>query len=156
VDSHVIGKPGTGVHWEVEKDMLTDVDSFSPPEKRWVSGAQRFDLGTLEAGGMLTIDALLSIQTTSEFAYPPPEVVIHDAQVKTNKFLIDFQEMTANPLLGFLLLKSTNIATPRDMWEQVPIPYYINVPQAGWNQFPAPYDPTVSQCFYLIKTVIQN
>ena len=159
VDNHVVGKPSIGVHLKVEADNLdTNIDYFAPPETRWVSGAQRFPLGTLAAGATVSIDMLLTVQTTDEVAYPPVNIISHNLQMtSSNVFIIDFEETTANPVVGFVLRKSTNVdLTPLSSWEQVVIPRYINVPQAGWSRFYAPVDPTLPRCFYAIEPVIQQ
>ncbi len=159
VDSHVIGKPSIGVHLKVEADNLnTNIDFFSPPETRWVSGAQRFNLGTLAAGATTNIDMLLTVKTTDEVAFPPVHIVSHRLQLTTsNTFVIDFEETTSNPVIGFILFKSTNATlSPLNAWEQVPIPYYINVPQTGWRRFIAPANPSLPQYFYAIQPVIQQ
>jgi len=158
VDDHMIGKPSVGVHLKVEMDTLnTNVDNFTPPETHWVSGAERLSLNTLAAGGTTNLDFLLSLSTTSTVAYPPLNIIIRNVQVKTNKVLIDFQETTSNPQVGFILRKSTNVnQTPITSWEQVFIPYIINFPQAGWNRFEALYSPTVPRCFFRVEAIIQN
>ena len=61
-DSHVTGKPGTGVHLSVEAGRLNGIDTFSP-EQPWVSGAQVFSLGDLNPGATVTFDVLLSVGT---------------------------------------------------------------------------------------------
>ena len=158
VDSHVVGKPSTGVHLKVEANNLnTNIDYFAPAETRWVSGAQRFELGSLSAGGSVTLDVLLSLQTSYVVAFPGVNVVIRGLhKTTTNTFIIDFQEMIGGPV-GFTLLRSTNVnLTPVSAWEQVPIPYFINVPQPGWRRYVAPVDPALPRCFYLIQPFIKN
>jgi len=56
------GKPSVGVHWSVEADSLSGLDSFNPGEK-WVSGAMRFNLGTLTANASTNIEFLMSLRT---------------------------------------------------------------------------------------------
>ena len=60
VDDHVTGKPSVGTHLSVESNNLSGVDSFAPPT-RWVAGAQRYDLGTLDPGAQVSFDVALSI-----------------------------------------------------------------------------------------------
>lgn len=157
VDDHFFGKPSVGVHWSVETNLLHNTDFFSPPEKHWVSGAQCFTNGTLAAGATYTNEVLLSLKSTSVVAYPPLNIRIRNTKVQGNKFLIDFQDTTGNPAVGFILRKSTNVNTPaRSTWEQVPIPYFINLPQAGWNRFEAPFDPTARKTFFTIQAVVNN
>ena len=155
-DSHVVGKPSVGVHLKVEADTLNGTDFFEPPEKRWVSGAQRFELGTLEAGASTTIDVLMSIQTSFQVRFSGVNVVVHKAQITGNKLIIDFQETIGGPI-GFILRRSSSLTpTPDTPWEQVPLPYIINVPQPGWNRFEIPIDPTLPQFFFLVEPLIQN
>ena len=69
VDDHFMGKPSDGVHLSVEDNwqnapynMRQGTDDFAPPQ-RWVSGAQRWDLGNLAAGQSVSLDVLLSLLT---------------------------------------------------------------------------------------------
>jgi hypothetical protein len=69
VDDHAFGKPSEGVHLSIENNWQTapysareGTDSFTPPH-RWVSGAQRWNLGNLAAGQSVSFDVLLSIRT---------------------------------------------------------------------------------------------
>ncbi len=64
-----IWKPGTGVHLSVEGDLLNGLDYFNP-EVLWVSGAQKYGLGSLDSSSTTSIDVILSIQTIST---PVPE-----------------------------------------------------------------------------------
>jgi hypothetical protein len=63
----------------------------------------RFD--EFAAGATFTNDVLLSLKSTFVVAFPPANILIRNSQIKSNKFLVDFQDTTANPVLGFLLLK---------------------------------------------------
>ena len=76
VDDHAIGKPSVGVHWSVEGNSLSGLDFFDPsaPDELWVSGAQRYELGTLGIGEAISFDVLLSIQT--EVVPEPCTVVV--------------------------------------------------------------------------------
>lgn len=69
-DDHVFGKPTIGVHLSVESDTLAGTDFFAPPEL-WVSGAQKYSLGSLNNGESTSFTALLSIQSTYS-AIPEP------------------------------------------------------------------------------------
>ncbi len=69
VDDHSIGKPSDGVHLSVENNWLTEpyltrqgTDNFNPPT-RWVSGAQRWNLGALTPGQSTSIEIILSLRT---------------------------------------------------------------------------------------------
>lgn len=87
-DSHGIGKPSQGVHLDVENDALNLDDWFSsdPVDPTWVSGAQRFDLGSLNVGATLQFDTLLGVRTDTTVVAPAPEIrivnveTIHDGQ----------------------------------------------------------------------------
>ena len=69
VDDHVVGKPSDGVHLSIEDNWQTSPflgrknrDSFAPPT-RWVSGGQRWELGSLADGQSATFDIMLSLLT---------------------------------------------------------------------------------------------
>lgn len=69
IDDHSIGKPSDGVHLSVENNWLTapystrqGTDDFNPTA-RWVSGAQRWNLGTLVPGQSTSFDVILSLRT---------------------------------------------------------------------------------------------
>jgi len=77
VDDHWMGKPSEGVHWSVENNWLTPpyserqgTDNFAPVE-RWVSGAQRWDLGNLAPGQSVGFDLLLSLRTGTRVTVTP-------------------------------------------------------------------------------------
>jgi hypothetical protein len=61
-DDHGTGKPSVGTHLSIEANALDNTDSFAPAE-RWVAGAQRFDLGTLNDGQSVKFDTALTILT---------------------------------------------------------------------------------------------
>jgi hypothetical protein len=61
-DNHGVGKPGTGIHLNIESGLLTDVDHFAP-STLWVAGAQQYSLGTLPSGGSTSVDLFLTIVT---------------------------------------------------------------------------------------------
>lgn len=156
VDNHVVGKPSVGVHLSVEANSLNGTDYFNPGSTGWVSGAVSFNLGSLSPGQSVSLKALLAIKTTYTVEYPPLNLVNRGLKVSGNNFLIDFQETTQNPVVGFALLKSTTLSTPTKNWEQVPIPYFKDIPLLGWNRFQAPYNPADKQLFFLIRPVIIN
>lgn len=69
VDNHSIGKPSEGVHFSVENNWLSapyssqqGTDYFAPPQ-RWVSGAHRWNLGSLAANASVSHDVVLSLVT---------------------------------------------------------------------------------------------
>lgn len=69
IDDHSIGKPSDGVHLSIEDNWLTapystrqGTDNFNPPT-RWVSGAQRWNLGTLTPGQSTSFEVILSLRT---------------------------------------------------------------------------------------------
>lgn len=69
VDDHVVGKPSDGVHLSIENNWLTQpfssrlgTDSFAPGQY-WVSGAQRWNLGSIAPGQSLSHDVILSLLT---------------------------------------------------------------------------------------------
>jgi hypothetical protein len=75
IDSHVVGKPTTGVHLSVESTVLNALDVFAPGNK-WVGGAQAFPLGDLAPGATATFDVLLSVNTVQTVTQPPAAVPI--------------------------------------------------------------------------------
>jgi Divergent InlB B-repeat domain len=69
IDDHVTGKPSDGVHLSVENNWLAlpystrqGTDEFAPAQ-RWVSGAQRWNLGALANGQSVSLDVILSLRT---------------------------------------------------------------------------------------------
>lgn len=80
VDGHDIGKPTSGVHLSVEADALSGVDSFAPtnPDK-WVSGAQRFNIGSLAQTETKIFDVLVSIDTETQVIPLPAAVWLFGA-----------------------------------------------------------------------------
>ena len=69
VDDHVQGKPSDGVHLSIENNWAAapflgrkNRDSFSPTA-RWVSGGQRWELGSLADGQSTSFDILMSLLT---------------------------------------------------------------------------------------------
>ena len=72
LDDHSIGKPSDGVHLSIEDNWQNPpystrlgTDDFAPPE-RWVSGAERWNLGTLAAGQSVSLDVILSLRTGTQ------------------------------------------------------------------------------------------
>jgi len=153
-DDHVLGKPSVGVHWSVEADALSGLDFFDPPEDRWVSGAQRFELGALDPGAMATIDVLLTIQTTFVVKFAGVNIRAHKFEFKNGKFIIHFRETIGGPV-GFLLRTSTDLQkAPFSSWDQVLVPYFIDPQKPGEFRFEAPADPKAPRNFFLIQPVL--
>ncbi|MBI2926991.1 MAG: hypothetical protein HYY24_14950 [Verrucomicrobia bacterium] len=153
-DDHVIGKPSVGVHLSVERDDLSGLDLFDPPEDRWVSGAQRFELGTLAPGAMTTIDVLLTIQTSFVVKFAGVNIRAHKFEFKDKKFIIHFRETIGGPV-GFILRTSADLQkTPFSSWEQVPVPYNFDPRKPGEFWFEAPDDPPAPRKFFLIQPVL--
>jgi len=155
VDDHIIGKPSVGVHWSVETNALHNTDYFVPSELRWVSGAQCITNGTLGPGASFTNEFLLTVKSTSSFAYSGANVVVRGVSRSGTNMNIDFQETVGAPV-GFLLLKSTNLTSAMTNWETLPLPYYIDFPQAGWNRFEVPVDKKEPRAFFRIQSLIEN
>ncbi|MBL9146059.1 MAG: putative Ig domain-containing protein [Verrucomicrobiaceae bacterium] len=69
IDDHSVGKPSDGVHLSIENNWQSapflarkNRDYFAPAN-RWVSGGQRWDLGTIADGQSLNFDIVLSLLT---------------------------------------------------------------------------------------------
>lgn len=69
IDDHVTGKPSDGVHLSIENNWLTPpyttrqgTDGFAPTN-RWVSGAERWNLGALTVGQSVSLEVILSLRT---------------------------------------------------------------------------------------------
>ncbi len=69
IDDHVSGKPSDGVHLSVEDNWESapylgrkNNDTFSPAN-HWISGAQRWELGSLAPGQSVNFDIVLSLLT---------------------------------------------------------------------------------------------
>lgn len=155
VDDHFFGKPSVGVHWSVETNALHNTDYFAPPELRWVSGAQCITNGTLANGATITNDFLLTVRTTSVFAFAGVNIVVHDVARSGTNMNFDFEETVGAPV-GFILLTSTNIALPMSSWENTGLPYYFDSPQPGWNRFEIPVIKSKPRAFFRIQAIIQN
>jgi len=74
VDNHGIGKPTDGVHRSIEANWATapydarqGLDQFAPAQ-RWVAGAQRWTLGSLNPNQAVSFEVVLSILTGSKVA----------------------------------------------------------------------------------------
>jgi hypothetical protein len=108
VDSHSVGKPGVGVHLSVEANALDNTDLFSPPETRWVSGAQRKDLGDLAPGESVTNCVLLSIATSNSVLFAGVDIDIRSAGFTTNgKFrVLSGTRLCVGVVAGTALLSS--------------------------------------------------
>ncbi len=69
IDDHSAGKPSDGVHLSIEDNWQNapylgrkNRDSFAPAQ-RWVSGAQRWELGSIADGQSVNFDIVLSLLT---------------------------------------------------------------------------------------------
>ena len=149
-DSHEVGKPSVGVHLKVEADNLNSTDYFSPPEERWVSGAQRFNLGNLVPGAAATIDVLFSLQTISVNLGPPIDLRIRQTQVVGTKCLLDFEETTGNSkVIGYQVFKTAHLGTP--VGSMISLLHVDTPNKPGWKRIEIPYSPTESRAFFIIK-----
>lgn len=77
VDDHYMGKPSDGVHRSVENNWSDppysnriNTDYFAPPT-RWVSGAQRWSLGSLDHGQSVSLDLILALRTGTRVPATP-------------------------------------------------------------------------------------
>ena len=68
-DDHAVGKPSDGVHLSIENNWQDapystrqGTDNFAPAQ-RWVSGAERWEMGTLAPGQSVSLDVVLSVRT---------------------------------------------------------------------------------------------
>ncbi len=69
IDDHSVGKPSDGVHLSIEDNWTNgpylarkNRDTFAPAD-RWISGAQRWELGTIAPGQSVNFDIVLSLLT---------------------------------------------------------------------------------------------
>lgn len=161
VDDHFSGKPSTGLHLRIEANDLQNGDSFHPTEGRWVSGAQRYDLGNLAAGASVTKNVVLTLQTSYEVIFAGVNVEIRELGFSTpDTFKILFEETIGGPV-GFNLWKATEPG-PFDpncfgldcVWERVLIPYNFNPAEPELKWFEPMVDPTAPKCFFLIEPSI--
>lgn len=152
-DSHVAGKPGTGVHLSVEADNLNNLDLFSPPEERWVSGAQRFELMDMAPAEIVEIDFLVSLQTVSETRFAQVVIETRKVELKDGKFRIEFRETSGAPV-GFILHRAASLAPfPSDAWEPLLIPYSIDG-QTGVISFEAEIGSGDPMGFFALQPVL--
>lgn len=151
-DSHAVGKPQVGVHLSVEQNQLSGTDFFQPDEERWVSGAQRYPLGSLAPGESVEIQFLLTIQTSFEVRFQRVVVELLRLELSGNTYTIEFRETSGAPV-GFILHKSSVLAPfPSEAWEQVQVPL-ITFPQQGIKRFEVEIDPAVGQSFFALQPV---
>lgn len=152
-DSHAKGKPSIGVHWSVEADALSGRDFFAAPEERWVSGAQRFDFGTIPAGGAVTLEVLLSIQTSFDVRAAGVVLEFLKLALVNGQYRIEFREPQGLPV-SFLLYESPVLQPFNEWtWTQVPVPAVLDSQRPGVMYFEVPTDVHASQRFYLIRPV---
>lgn len=69
IDDHSVGKPSDGVHLSIENNWESapylarkNRDNFAPAD-RWISGAQRWELGSIAPGQSVNLDIVLSLLT---------------------------------------------------------------------------------------------
>ncbi len=157
-DSHQFGEPPAGVHKSVAANSLNGSDTFDPDGEAWVAGAVSFDLGTLAPGASESIDVLLGIHSSRVVVHPPLDLVIHRTAVADGMLTIDFEERTRNPLVGFLLRRSVTLGEPPPhQWDQVGVPYLIDVPVLNWRRFRMPVSPVEERkLFVVIQPTIIN
>ncbi len=69
IDDHSVGKPSDGVHLSIEDNWKSapylgrkNRDTFAPAD-RWISGAQRWELGAIAPGQSVSFDIVLSLLT---------------------------------------------------------------------------------------------
>lgn len=152
-DSHVKGKPSIGVHLSVEADALSGRDFFAAPEERWVSGAQRFDFGTVPAGGEVLLEVLLSIQTRFDVRASGVVLEVLKLGLVNGKYRIEFREPQGLPV-SFLLYESPRLQPFNEWtWTQVPVPAVLDSQRPGVMYFEVPADPKAPQRFYLVRPV---
>lgn len=166
-----MGKPGIGVHLNVEANALDGTDFFSPPETRWVSGAQRFDLPDITAGAMTSMDVPLTIETSFARKASVQEVQLQAAFVTPqNKLRIEFLDniQAGEPIpIGFTLFTNTelvpffdpnNPVVPGNGWMPVnpPPPVFSNPqnPRLRWFEIDAPTGGGDS--FYSVTAILDN
>jgi hypothetical protein len=155
IDSHVFGKPGEGVHLSVEGNALSGLDFFAPPEEEWVSGAQRFDLGTLAVGASVEMDMLLSIQTSSEVLFPAPRIEIVRLAVENNLLRIRFKASSEAPL-DFMLLKSDELAPLFSLeWEWLFVEWTEDPADPEIKIFDVPFSPESPVMFFAIYPILE-
>jgi hypothetical protein len=157
VDSHEVGKPSTGIHIDIENDVLNGTDFYDVGSTGYVAGAMKFDLGTISAGATMSISAMLAIHTEYEVKHPPLDLVIHRTGISNGNYVIDFEEKTQNPVVGYGLYKTTVLdGIPYENWEPQPVPYYINVPQPGWKRFEVPVESDEPSAYYYLRPQVFN
>lgn len=147
--------PESGTAVAVENNSLNGNDQIYTNKSTYVSGAMGFNFGTLGVGVVTNIDFLVAINSVYTEVYPPVNIVVHNARVSGNSFIIDFEETTDNPLVGYLLRSTEQLNGIKvSDWDILPYGYQINVPVAGRNRFTVPYNPMIPQRFYAVDPVI--
>ncbi|MGD7652536.1 MAG: hypothetical protein ACQCXQ_04925 [Verrucomicrobiales bacterium] len=137
---HQFGKPATGTHLSVESNSLNGSDFFDPDESdpdqdAWVSGAVSFNLGSFADQEEKSLDVLLAVKSSHVDAYPPIKLKVHHAGMINGLYTIQFEETTMNPLVGFVLRKSSLLDMPVKDWEFLPVGYQLDVPMPNWRTF---------------------
>ena len=151
-DDHFDGKPSVGVHYSVEADDLDEtVDVFTAPEGRWVSGAQKFELGALAPDATVSITMLLTIQSNPYIVSQGVDVRILNMQLDGTTLTIEFQEVANEEVLfSYGLYQTSDLANPD--WQQVFIPYNIQtINNVTTYSFETTVDLGNSQTFFRIE-----
>lgn len=118
-DDHFDGKPSVGVHYSVEADDLDEtMDEFTASEGRWVSGAQKFALGSLAPDASVAITMMLTIQSNPQVHSDGIQVRFTDMQLDGTTLKIYFDEV-ANPDVNFFysIYETSDLSNP--VWQQL-------------------------------------
>jgi hypothetical protein len=162
---HQTGEPAVGVHKSVDANSLSGTDEYDPDETdesldAWVAGASSINIGTLAPDETTSLDILLAVNTTHVVVEPAIKLVIHKAGLVGTDFIIDFEEKTHNPRVGFIL-RSTDMldGTPKTEWPQVAVSYLSNVPMLNsfWRRYQVGVDTAVKRnLLFLVQPTIIN
>ena len=154
-DNHLTNKPSLGTLLSVEANSLNNNDQIYTNKAAWVSGAMCFNLGTLAPGAMTNIDFLIAVNSVYTEVYPPVNILIRNVRLSGGNFIIDFEETTGNPLVGFRLRSTDQLdGTKVKDWDILPYPYYIDFPVPGRNRYIVPYDSLVRKRLYAVDPAI--
>ena len=104
-----------------------------------------------------SLDVLFAVNSSYVPAYDPIALKVHYAGYAAGMYTIDFEEMTHNPLVGFILRKSIMLDMPVLSWDPVGVGYQLYVPYTNWRRFQFAADPSLEpRAFYSIQPVINN
>ena len=167
-DDHRVGKPSIGVHLEVEQNSLDSItDVFEAPETRWVSGAQRFDLGDLAVDAEVSMDVLLTLATEFETLASMDDVQFQGVSITGEDMLrIEFVDnlQPDQPLpIGYGLFKSSELVPflpdgvmPNPAWTPVSAPVFSNPQNPGERWFEIPRPDPGETCYFAIAAFLDN